>query len=1004
MNLSALSLKNPIPAYLLFAVSVVLGIISFNRLSIQQYPDIEMPAITVSLGLEGATPVQMESEVAKKIEPKLAALEDVDAVRTTLNAGRASITVTFDIDKDIELALNEVRSAVDSVKSDLPPGITSPVVSKVTTTGAPVITFAVSSAKMEDEQVSWFIDNEVQHALMAVPGVGQVSRIGGSDREIRIELDPRQIDALGIQPAEVSSRLKQVQREDSGGNGEVGGVSQAIRTEGLVESAAQLADLPIPLASGTHVRLGDIATVRDTVGEKTASAVLNGKGVVGFQVNRTRGASDVEVARLVKQAVAKLVIDYPGVKIEEAYNNVDAVISNYQGSMQMLYEGAILTILVVWWFLRDIRATLVAAAALPLSIIPLFAAMYYADFSLNTLTLLATALVIGILVDDAIVETENIVRHQRMGKSPFQAAKDAAAEIGLAVVATSLTIVAVFLPTAFMDGIPGKFFYQFGWTASIAVLVSLAVARLLTPVMAAAILKPTKPHPDPSWLGPYLGLVEWCLAHRRSVAGASILFFIASLALLQTLPKAFVPPADKGVTTIRLEMQPGTTLAEMDAMLSEATSRVQHAQGVNSTFSAAGAAQSGGAFGSTGGTEVRKGSITITLKPREDRERTQPEIEREIRSVLRDLPGVKVSTGGGGNGEKLDIVLASDNSDLLMSTAAQVESEIKMVPGLGGVETDNGRQRQEIRISPDHQRAADLGVTTAALATAIKVATTGDAPQALARLNLPQRQVPIRVVLPARDTLDSIKHIRVPGAHGAVLLESVAHVALSSGPVQINRYNQQQQVTITVSLAGRPIGEVLDIVKETPTMANLPQGVSHVPAGESKRMAEMFSNFGVAILTGIFLVYLVTVVLFNSFVHPVTILSALPLSLGGAVIALLIGGHSFSMPVVIGVLMLLGIVTKNSILLVEYAITANKSGLSHHEAILDACKKRARPIIMTTMAMVAGMLPVAFGLGADPSFRSPMAVAVIGGVITSTALSLLVVPAVYALIAKARRV
>ncbi len=999
MNVSAWSIRNPVPPILLFGLLTLLGIAGFRALGIQNFPDIELPAVTVRAVLEGAAPAQLETEVARKIEDKVATLGGVEHIRTTLSDGTALIRVEFDIDTSTETALNDVRNAVDSVRAELPQDMTDPVVSKITTAGGAVVTFSLESSRLDEEALSWFVDNDVSKALLAVKGVGAVNRVGGVDREIGVELDPTQMAALGVTAADISSRLRQVQQDASGGRGDIGAGVQSVRTLGAVHSIRDIGALDIPLGAGRSVRLDQIARIRDTVAERTAYALLDGRAVVGFSVTRLKGASEVAVADAVRKVVQTLQEQHPQVRFTEAYNTVAAVEDNFRGSMELLYEGAVLAVVVVWWFLRDWRATLVAATALPLSVIPTFAAMHYLGFSLNILTLLALALVIGILVDDAIVEIENIVRHLRRGQGPLQAAMEAADEIGLAVIATSLTLVAVFLPTAFMGGVPGKFFRQFGVTAAVAVLASLAVARLLTPMMAAYALRPLAVgETEGRLLRRYLRVVDWCLTHRRTTVSAALLFFGLSLALVPLLPKGFVPAADRGQTAVKIELPPGSTLHDTLAAAERARALIAPVEDVTRVFTTVGSTTGAGPFGEGASTDIRKATLTITLKHRSDRPRRQSAVEADLRARLRALPGARVGVGTGDVGERLQVVLAGEDAELLESTSRAVERELRTLPAIGNVTSNASLQRPEIHLQVDYARAADLGVTTAAMASAIRVATAGDFEVLLPKLNLPQRQVPIRVRLDPqlREDLDAIAQLRVAGQAGQVPLSAVAQVSLRSGPAQIDRLDRSRNVSIDVELAGRPVGEVLAQVDRLPSLQRLPPGISRPASGDAERMAEVFSGFGSAMLTGVLCIYIVLVLLFHDFLQPVTILAALPLSVGGAFAALLLTHNSFSMPAVIGLLMLMGVVTKNSILLVEYAVKARREqALSRAEALLDACRKRARPILMTTVAMVAGMLPVALGIGAEPSFRAPMAIAVIGGLLTSTLLSLLVIPVVY---------
>jgi multidrug efflux pump subunit AcrB len=971
---------------------------------IQSFPDIELPVVTVSASLEGAAPAQLESEVARKIEEQISSLPGLKHITSTLSDGSATIAAEFVIEKDIETALSEVRNAVDRIKSDLPANMNDPTVSKNTTSGKPVITFTVSSATLDQEELSWFIDNEVSKTLLMVKGVGQVSRIGGVEREVQVNLSPELMTGLGVTVADVSSAIGNVQKDSSGGRGDIGGGVQSVRTLGAVKTADDIAALPIPLSGGRHIRLDQIAQVADTYAEPSTATLLNGQPVIGFQITRTKGAGEVSTAEAARVAVEKIKQQYPHIKIEEAYNTIVSVQDNYEGSMMLMYEGAFLAIIVVLWFLKDWRATIVSATALPLAIIPTFAAMHYFGYSLNVLTLLALALVVGVLVDDAIVEVENIVRHLNMGKTPMQAAIDAADEIGLAVIATTFTLIAVFLPTGFMGGVPGKFFEPFGITAAVAVFFSLLVARLLTPMMAAYILKahPEKEQKDGWIMSSYLKVMRWCLRFRWITVIFAILFFIGSLQLLKLLPQGFVPPGDQSRTSVSVELQPGSSLAETTIVAEQARELVQKVPHVERVLTLVGyEAGEAGPMGGSGSVDSRKATLTVVLTHRTERKVNQQVIENQIREQLKKLPGARVTVGEGGSGEKLQVVLAGEDPNALQEATIAVERDLRTLKGIGNVTSSASLQRPEIHITPDFVRASELGISTQALSSAVQIATSGDFESRLPKLNLPQRQIPVRVRLEksVRTDLQAIEQLRIPGRNGSVPLSNVAKVEIGAGPTQINRYDQKRNVSVNVELNGRTLGEVTNEVNKLPALQSLPPSVERPAAGEAENMRELFASFGTAMLIGVMFIYVVLVLLFHDFLQPITILTALPLSLGGAFVALLLTHNSFSMPAVIGLVMLMGIVTKNSILLVEYAIMArHDKGMSRFDALVDACHKRARPIVMTTIAMGAGMLPTALGLGVDPSFRAPMAIVVIGGLLASTTLSLLVVPAIFTLI------
>jgi multidrug efflux pump subunit AcrB len=1054
VNFSSLSIRNPIPAVLLFILLTLAGLLSFRAMGVQDFPDIELPIVTVDASLPGAAPAQLETEVARKLENSVATLQGVKNLYTKILDGQVSLTIEFVLEKNASDAVNEVRDAISRVRADLPADLRDPAVSKATTAGRPVVTYTVASSKIDEEALSWFVDNTVSKRLLNVQGVGQVKRLGGVTREVRIELDAARMAALDVSAIDVSRRLKLVQQEAPGGRGDVGGAEQAVRTIATVSSAAELERIELPMGDGRRIRLGQVASVTDTIAERRALALLDGRPVVAVEIMRTRGAGELAIADGVQAAVEELAASHPNVTFTKAIDNAAPVREDFDASMHLLYEGGLLAVIVVWAFLRDWRATLISAAALPLSVIPAFLGIHLFGFTLNTVTLLSMALVVGILVDDAIVEIENIERHLHMGKSPYQAAMEAADEIGLAVVATTFALVAVFLPTAFMAGIPGKFFKQFGWTAVLAILASLVVARLLTPMMAAYMLKPkvararaaasggapvdaasgpllesartaasvaTTAHANaigPAAVSPidesndgfvmrtYLRMVRWCLRHRLITALLSFAFFVGSIALVPLLPTGFVPPADRAQTLVSVELPPGSTLQETLDAAERVRTLLAGVPEVKRVFSSIGGGASGDVFALGAAPEARKAVMTVVLAHRSERPGTQQTIEASIRARLADVPGVRLTVGPQDTGVKMQLVLRSEDPAALAVAARDVERDLRTIPDIGNVSSSASLVRPEIIVRPDFARAADLGVTASGIAETVRVATAGDYDVGLPKLNLSERQVPIRVKLPdtVRADLAAIERLTVPGRNGPVMLGNVASVGIDSGPAQIDRLNRSRNVTLDVELAGRQLGEVYEAAMKLPSLGNLPPGVRIAEQGDAQEMQALFGSFALAMGIGVLCIYMVLVLLFKDFLQPLTILAALPLSIGGAFVLLLATGKSFSMPSLIGLLMLMGIVTKNSILLVEYAIVARREGMSRFDALVDACHKRARPIVMTTIAMGAGMLPIALGFAGDPSFRAPMAIAVIGGLVTSTLLSLLVVPAVFTYVDDVERI
>lgn len=987
MNFSAWAIRRPVPAILLFVVLTIAGWMSFRTLAIQNIPDLDLPTVTVTASLPGSTAATMETEVTRKLEDSFASLDRIDHITSTVTEGSSVTTVQFKLEKPTQEAVDDVHDAVSQIRSQLPADMDEPIITKMTMAGQALLTYAVQSPGKSEGDLSWFIDNDISKELLSADGVSKITRVGGIDRQIRVELDPVRMAALNITASEINTKLRAVIQDAGGGRTDYSGGEQSVRAAGAVTSVEQLRKVPLNLANGQRILLADIANITDGAAEQRQMARLDGKPVVAFQVFRTTGMSEVSVAAAVRTRIAALGTVHPDIQMVEVNDSVSRVKSQYDASMEALYEGAILAVVVVWLFLRDFRATLVSAVALPLSMLPTFFAMKLFGFSLNSITLLALTLVVGILVDDAIVEVENIFRHLGMGKPPLQSAIDAAAEIGLAVIATSMTLVAVFLPVAFMDGIPGKFFKQFGWTSAIAVLASLLVARLLTPMMAAYMLKPVHHTENEGRLTRrYQRMLGASMAHPwRTVSGA-VAFFIASLALMQQLPAGFVPKGMNGKLAVAVELAPGARLSDTDRVVEQVRQVSKSVPEVKNFFA------------SLGGSDVRKASVTMNLT---GTGRKEDAVEADIRQRVSNIPGARFSFGLGGSGEKLTLVLSGDNTEALLAASNSVERDLRTLRNVGNVTSTASLLMPELTIEPDLQRAADLGVTSTAIGDALRVATTGDFDTNLPKLNLDERQLDVLVSLPesVRSNPEVIGQLRVQGSQGPVPLSNFAALSVKSGPAEIDRYDRSRNVSLSVELAGQPIGEVLKEVNALPSLKSLPAGVHRQASGDLERMQELFSSFGLAMLFGVMAVYFVLVLLFHDFVQPATILVALPLSIGGAVIALMAGNYSLSMPALIGLLMLMGIATKNSILLVEYAARMQREqALRAAEAMREAASKRVRPILMTTVAMGAGMLPIALATSGDNSFRAPMATAVIGGLLTSTILSLFVVPAVYLLV------
>src|ERR1700722_256344 len=992
-NISAWAIRHPVTPIVLFVVLFFMGVVAFIRLPINLNPDVSFPEVNVDITEPGAAPTEMETQIAQKIEGSISSIGNVRHITTFITEGSVHISVDFQIGTPIDRAVTDVRDAVAKVRSALPQAILEPQVSRQDVDGGAFIYYALSTTSLTPEQLSWAIDNTITKRLLAISGVAQVQRIGGVDREIRVELDPGRMQALGLTAVQVNEQLRQLNMDAAGGRAQIGGGEQAIRVLGGAKTAEQLADTQVIVPGGKFVRLREIADVRDGIAEIRGIARLNGRPATAFGVFKARGASDVSTAKAVQIELDKILVENPALHLQTIFTTVEHTIATYHSSLEALVEGSILAVVVVWFFLRSWRATLISALAIPLSAIPTFAFMQFMGFTLNTITLLGLSLVAGVLVDDAIVEIENIVRHMRMGKSGFQAALDAADEIGLAVVATSFTIIAVFLPVSFMSGISGQYFKQFGLTVATAVFIPLLVARLITPVLAAYGLHSdafVAHNADGPIMTLYLALLRWCVANRWKTIAAGAVFFALSVGGLMAIPKAFVPAEDFSTSIVNVELPPGGTLEDTERVSAAAVALVRKSPEVTDAVE----------FIGGDGDNLRTATIFVSLVPRDKRSVSEKEWEQRLQPQLSQVPDGHLSFNGQNfGGRDISLYLVGDDPALVEIAGHKVLDEMRAMPELQDARINGDLPRPEIVVHPRLDIAAELGVSVQNISQTNRIANLGALQQNVAKFSLTDRQIPIRVSLPerSRHDLTTLENLPVPTASGAsVPLKTVADLSFGQGPSAVRRYNMSRRVFLEADLSpGIELGTALKKIHALPTLKDLPQGVHLVETQNIEFMTELYQNFLLAVGAGVLMVFAVLVLLFVRVLQPITILSALPLSLGGAVLALLLTGLPFSLPVVIGVLMLMGIVAKNSILLVDFALEAMRAGKPGLEAIIQAGHKRARPIVMTTVAMVAGMLPIALGWGGDSDFRSPMAIAVIGGLITSTMLTLVIVPAVF---------
>lgn len=994
-NISAWAIRKPLPSVVLFVILTVAGLYSFSRLPITYFPTIITPLVNVTIEQSGATPTELETEVTRQVEGAIAPLTGIKKITSTIGQGRSVTSVEFELGVvSPDRAMVDVRDAVTKIRSDLPATIDEPIVERIEEEAQSAVTYAVSSSSMTVAELSWYVEDVVTRNLQGLPGVGRIERVGGADREIRVELDPDRLQALSLSANAVNESLLRTQVENSGGRSDLSGREQALTTVAAAKTVSDLADQHFALSPYAAVRLGDLGSVRDTVAEARSFATLDGVDVVGFAVYPSQGASEVSVADAVSRALPELGARNTDVRFSLVDDNFTYTSGNYASAMSTLFEGAALAVVVVFMFLRDWRATIVAAVALPLSIIPTFFAIDLLGFSLNILSLLAITLVTGILVDDAIVEIENVVRHRDMGKTAYRAALDASDEIGLAVIAISATIIAVFAPVGFMSGEVGLYFREFGLTVAIAVFFSLLVARLITPVMAAYFMAGTPPAEEKRgrFTLAYERLLRMSLRWRWATLGLAAGSFALTMIALLSIPTTFLPEEDTGRLTLSVELSPGSTLEDTRAVADDIADRVSRFQEVEGVFARAGASIAGLE-------DVRYAVILIDLLHKTQRDRSSFAIEADIEKSLSSIPDVKLRFLNTRGGRDLSFAVLGTDGELALEAANAVVEELSADRVFFNPGIDNTAMRPELRMQVQTDKASMLGISPAMIAQMIRVSTVGDVDSRLSSFTDGARQIPVRVVIDrnARDDLPTLEMLTVPSDDGTLVpLSAVVDISFDETMSAIERLDRERKIEIGVDMAdGLTSGQGMERLLQLDSVRNLPEGVRLQATGDSDTESTVFESFAVAMGSGIMLVFVVLILLFGSMLAPWTILASLPLSTGGVVAGLWLSGSAISLPVVIGILMLMGIVTKNAIMLLDFAIEREANGLSRLEAVIEACSERVRPIIMTTLAMTGGMIPSALGVGDGGEFRSPMAIAVIGGLLVSTLLSLIVIPSLH---------
>ncbi len=1015
MKLADTSIERPVFATMMILALIVLGLFSFMKLNIDQFPDIDFPYVTVTSVLPGAGPEQMETDVTKKIEDAVNTIGGIDHITSISREGVSFVIVQFKLEIDGRQAAQEVREKIAAVRADLPTDLEDPVVQRIDPASMPMFTLTVSGPR-SDKEITTFTKNVIRKRLENVPGVGRVDLVGGAEREIQIAVDATRLEAYNLSINDVIQAVASSNVEVPAGNLTQGPRQLLLRTMGKYTNVNDFNRVIVATPGGKPVYLSDVAQVVDGVKEQTSLTRVNGKGAVGLSILKQSGSNTVRVAQAIQSQLATLQKEIPpDLKITVAQDNSTFIVEEVNDVLFDIVYGGLLAIIVVFLFLANMRSTIISAIALPTSIIASFIIMYALNFTLNMITLLALSLAVGLLIDDAIVVIENIFRHMQQGETPIEAAKAATAEIGLAVMATTFTIVAVFVPIAFTPGIVGRFFYPFGITVSVAVLVSLFVAFTLTPMLSSRWLTEADEklenrgsvlrrglyyfnHFFQILSQRYRKAIAWSLHHRKTVVFGSIAIFISSFFLIGLLGTSFFPDTDESEFNIGINASPGSSLEQTAAIGSYVETVLEKQPEVTTTLLTIGA----------GNDPVTKGNILVKLVKKNERKRSIWQIMDDLRAELINTPGANISYstqgGPGGNQKPLIMSVRGDNMEKLKSIADRVENIVRATRGAVDIENSLETSKPEVRIRIDRDKASDLGVNVAQIATTARALVDG---YVATKYQEGDEQYDVRVRLRKDDrtSLENVNNLTVKSnksmGNGENLLVPVSYVAdirQSSGPSQINRFDRQREIRIDANLSGRLLGEVLGDIQGKTNRLVLPAGYNVGVVGQGQMQAESFLNILLSLALAVIFVYIVLAAQFESFTYPFAIMLALPMSLIGAVLGLLVFGSAVSMMSMIGIIMLMGLVTKNGILLVDYANVLRDRGQERTEALINAGATRLRPILMTTFAMIFGMMPVAFAVSEGSEFRAPMGQAVIGGLITSTLLTLFVVPVVYSIL------
>jgi len=1011
MFLSNLSIKRPIFATVMMLALVTLGIFSYRRLAIDMFPDVEIPVVSVVTKFPGSSPETVEREVSKRVEEAVNPISGIKHVMSTSRESVSTVVILFHLEVKINDAVQEVRAKVGAIRGNLPQGIEDPIIQKLDFSAFPIVSLAVRSQGLSPRDLTTLVEKKVKRRFENISGVGKVDLVGQSKREVNVNIDPLRLEALGMGVDEVISGLQSENVNTPLGRLNRGGTEYPLRISGKPDAVEQFKTMVIARRAGRPIPLAEVAQIHDGIEEQRSLALVNGIPAIGLDILKQSGANTVGVVDRVKKEIEVLQKELPpGTTVEMVRDASIMIRDSVRDVEETLILGGLLTILIVFCFLNSWRSTVITGLTLPISVISSFTVMNFLGMTLNVMTLMGLSLAIGMLIDDAIVVRENIVRHLERGEDHFTAAREGTSEIGLAVLATTMSVIAVFVPVAYMKGIVGQFFFQFGITVAFAVLVSLFVSFTLDPMLSSRWVDPDIERKGKRhflarildhfnhWFDRtadgYRGVIGWALDHRKTVLILATAAFFGGLGVFSLLQNEFFPYFDKGEFQLNFKSAPDASIEETRSRLTAIQAALKEIPEVQHTYATIGAGDTG---------TVRDGRIFVKLKERKERKRKQEEIQRDLRARMEKIPGIlpAILEWAGGSSEKpLVVNVRGEDIALLKKYAAELKGEIYKIPGIVDMEVSLEQDIPEFRLIVDRERAVDAGIMTGDIVRAVGALVGGQAVSTYEDEDGDAVNVRVRLPLALRQDPTQVERLRLavprPSALPALVpLGNVVNYGMSTTPSEINRQDLTRQVVITTNLDHLPLGTAVKKVQEASKNLTLAPGYRIIFSGESEDMAESFGYMAEALILAVIFVYLILAAQFESFIDPLAIMFSLPLSIVGMAGMLFLTRGTINIMSLIGLIMLMGLVTKNAILLVDFTKTLRSRGMSRREALIGAGRTRLRPILMTTFAMIFGMLPLALALGQGAEMRAPMARAVIGGLITSTVLTLVVVPVVY---------